>query len=138
MKYRKLRIAWSVGCGLAALLLSVLWVRSYRTSDCISRDKIEISSLSGVVQFARASPPVYPGWLLTSDPVSDALGTMPSFEFYVEPSYCYVNVPHWLLMLMSTTFASIPWLRWRFSLRTLLIGMTVVAAILGLVIWAAR
>ena len=30
MRYRKLRIAWSVGCGLAAVLLIVLWVRSYR------------------------------------------------------------------------------------------------------------
>jgi hypothetical protein len=28
--------------------------------------------------------------------------------------------------------------RWQFSLRTLLFGMTVVAAILGLVIWAAK
>jgi hypothetical protein len=27
---------------------------------------------------------------------------------------------------------------WRFSLRTLIIGMTLVAVVLGLVIWAAR
>ena len=29
MKYRKLRIAWSIGCGMLCLLLIVLWVRSY-------------------------------------------------------------------------------------------------------------
>jgi hypothetical protein len=29
MKFRKLRIAWSVGWGLLAVLLVVLWVRSY-------------------------------------------------------------------------------------------------------------
>jgi hypothetical protein len=29
MKFRKLRIAWSVFCGLACVLLVVLWVRSY-------------------------------------------------------------------------------------------------------------
>jgi hypothetical protein len=29
-KYRKLRIAWSVGWGIVAVLLVVLWARSYR------------------------------------------------------------------------------------------------------------
>ena len=29
MRFRKLRIAWSVVCGLVAVLLIVLWVRSY-------------------------------------------------------------------------------------------------------------
>ncbi len=29
MRFRKLRIAWSVFWGLAAVLLVVLWVRSY-------------------------------------------------------------------------------------------------------------
>src|SRR3954471_15715319 len=29
MKYRNLRIAWSVGCGIACVLLVVLWAFSY-------------------------------------------------------------------------------------------------------------
>src|SRR6476620_2384492 len=29
LRFRKLRIAWSVFCGLACVLLIVLWVRSY-------------------------------------------------------------------------------------------------------------
>src|SRR5690349_16362953 len=33
MKYRKRRIAWSVVWGLLAVLLCVLWVRSYLMSD---------------------------------------------------------------------------------------------------------
>src|SRR4051812_42476544 len=33
MRFRKLRIAWSVFWGLAAVLLIVLWVRSYRLND---------------------------------------------------------------------------------------------------------
>jgi hypothetical protein len=33
MKFRKLRIAWSVACGILCLLLIVLWVRSYWSSD---------------------------------------------------------------------------------------------------------
>ena len=33
MKHRKLRIAWSVAWGVVAVLLCVLWVRSYWKSD---------------------------------------------------------------------------------------------------------
>ena len=33
MKHRKLRIAWSVVWGIAAVLLIVLWVRSYLVWD---------------------------------------------------------------------------------------------------------
>jgi len=28
MKYRKLRITWSVGCGIACVMLIVLWIRA--------------------------------------------------------------------------------------------------------------
>ncbi len=35
MRFRKLRIAWSVVCGLACVLLIVLWVRSYWWIDGI-------------------------------------------------------------------------------------------------------
>ena len=37
MRFRKLRIAWSVVWGLAAVLLIVLWVRSYWWVDQITR-----------------------------------------------------------------------------------------------------
>ena len=33
MRFRKLRIAWSVACGIACVLLIVLWVRSYWSCD---------------------------------------------------------------------------------------------------------
>src|SRR5215208_6728481 len=33
MRFRELRIAWSVGWGLACVLLIVLWVRSYHTMN---------------------------------------------------------------------------------------------------------
>src|SRR4051812_45475962 len=36
MKYRKLRITWSVTWGLLAVLLCMLWVRSYFASDSLS------------------------------------------------------------------------------------------------------
>ena len=35
MRFRKLRIAWSVGWGIACVLLIVLWVRSYWYKDTV-------------------------------------------------------------------------------------------------------
>ena len=52
MKYRKLRIAWSVACGIACLLLIALWVRSDTHLDSLhvrvsTNRKIVINSLAG-------------------------------------------------------------------------------------------
>lgn len=40
MKYRKLRIAWSVAWGVACLLLIALWVRSYSYKEQFCSDKL--------------------------------------------------------------------------------------------------
>jgi hypothetical protein len=61
------------------------------------------------------------------------------FHFGRLPNGLYV--PHWFLVLLATTFATLPWIRyfeWRFSLRTLLIATTLVAVVLGLIVWAVR
>jgi hypothetical protein len=50
----------------------------------------------------------------------------------------WATLPHWFLFGLSVMFAFCPWLPARFSLRTLLIGMTLVAVMLGLAIWATR
>jgi hypothetical protein len=46
-----------------------------------------------------------------------------------------IQVPHWLLVVTSGLMAAMPWLPWRFSLRTLLIATTLVAVVLGLIVW---
>jgi hypothetical protein len=47
-------------------------------------------------------------------------------------------LPHWFVVGIVATLTSIPWLRWQFSLRTLLIATTLVAALLGLIAYAVR
>jgi hypothetical protein len=49
----------------------------------------------------------------------------------------YVYVPHCFAAFLVAMFAALPWLRWRFSLRTLLIATTLIAVVLGLVVYAA-
>jgi hypothetical protein len=48
----------------------------------------------------------------------------------------YLVIPLWFLVFVAAGIAAAPWLSWsrRFSLRTLLIGMTVVAILLGLIL----
>jgi hypothetical protein len=52
-----------------------------------------------------------------------------------------VTVQHWLVILVMGVVAVVPWirqLRLRFSLRTMLIATTLVAVVLGLIVWAVR
>jgi hypothetical protein len=48
---------------------------------------------------------------------------------------------HWSFAIFFATLAAIPWLPWlsyRFSLRTLLIATTLIAVLLGFAVWAMR
>jgi hypothetical protein len=46
--------------------------------------------------------------------------------------------PHWFLLLLFVALAAAPWTYWRFSVRTLLIATTLLAAVLGFAVYAAR
>jgi hypothetical protein len=50
----------------------------------------------------------------------------------------YSGVSFWLLVPIVVAIGASPWVRWRFSLRALLFGMTVLAVGLGLIVWAAK
>jgi len=47
-------------------------------------------------------------------------------------------IPIWLPILLLASLAVVPWMRWQFSLRTLLVATTLVAVVLGLAFYAAR
>jgi hypothetical protein len=50
----------------------------------------------------------------------------------------FINVPYWFLVAGFATLAAAPWFRWRFSLRTLIVVMTIVAAGLGLSVYLSQ
>src|SRR5690349_13539570 len=69
MKFRKLRIAWSVFWGLACVLLVVLWVRSYWCADTVSINTLwrgwaaDITSFDGRLRFsANDNMPLTTRW----------------------------------------------------------------------------
>jgi hypothetical protein len=47
---------------------------------------------------------------------------------------------HVILVLVTGTLAAFPWAesKWQFSLRALLVATTLIAVVLGLVVWAAK
>jgi hypothetical protein len=62
MRFRKLRIAWSVGCGIACVLLLLLWVRSYWRFDQFihsvsATDYFACTSIQGEIQMGMSNDP---------------------------------------------------------------------------------
>jgi len=157
MKYRKLRIAWSVVWGIAAVLLVVLWVRSYWWSDEIIGETQTCypyaGSQIGYLVFGMPSRHILEhadnaDWTLHSYPVRTPVGNekpkpliqrvIPAF---LVPKYPGFILPYWFVVLAALTFTVGPWTRqlhFRFTLRTLLIVTTIVAIVLGLIVWATR
>jgi hypothetical protein len=159
MKYRKLRIAWSVGWGIACLLLVVLWVRSYWWTDSANcplpggktflvnslRGQLSIGALS---LFPVISGRPQPDWKVNwkfqitrgerFDPPKDY--KFRQFTGTWDQSGVYVQSPYWLAVFVSGGLAAVPWLAWsrRFSLRTLLAVMTLVAVGLGAIVYSMR
>ncbi len=163
MRFRKLRIAWSVAWGLAAVLLCVLWARSYWWMDNLyvkvpdpQRNLVISSGLGGTIWYTNQYPSWSPVWTHTywrtqSNTVAAEMEGLEvnwfynlySFEFFSfparEPYWSrQLILPHWLLIAAFTAIAVAPWIHWRFSLRTLLLATTLVAVVLGLIVWAVR
>jgi hypothetical protein len=157
MKHRKLRIAWSVAWGILAVLLIVLWVRSYRIREVYfgevrSAEKVyEIDSLRGNLQLIlldwevnipriRTDVAGHSTFPVDADPVTEQY----AFHYELDRTELrgifrlIVATPYWFLTSMFVVAASLPWLRqlrWRFTTRTLLIATTLIAIGLGLIVW---
>jgi len=85
------------------------------------------------------------GWFFRSGEQVDE-GSLPLWCPILGWTGSYHNVflgycAHWLAAILFAVLAALPWvhkLRFRFSLRTLLTATTLVAVVLGLVVWAVR
>jgi hypothetical protein len=146
MKYRKLRIAWSVGCGILCLLLIALSVRSFTWADqyavriSATYHLMANSQLGGISLSLDNSPRVVSTTRLVDSLYPEGQKPQMLGRVYFIHGQIGGGAPYWLLALATAITAAIPWKpwNWRYSLRALLIVMTVVAVLLGLVIWAAK
>jgi hypothetical protein len=151
--FRYLRIAFSATCLIACVLLIALWVRSYSTFDYtygpfIGGKAFSTYSIDGCLSLSVNAPDWFPGaneWKWDSTPptemdrqIGQALHSR--FHFFISPMGSNVMLPSWFAVAVAAGLSGLPYVAQarRFSLRTLLIATTLVAVVLGLIVWAAR
>jgi hypothetical protein len=135
MRFRKLRIAWTVFCGIACVLLIALWVRSYWRYDFTqsggvtsANGNLHIGRNVEITRYADRTPsPQQP----TRSPFG--MFSITSEGVTAVPSGNGITLPYWLLLIPIFALATCAWIR--FTLRTLLIATTLVALVLGLIVW---
>src|SRR5882757_4491229 len=111
MRYRKLRIAWLVACAIFAVLLCVLWVRSY-----LVYDQVVVRYPSGLEWFiAYSNKGVYK--VSTYGLLAPYLHVQ-WWSFERNRWGSVVCLPYSLTMLVVCAVSIAPWIHYRFSLRT--------------------
>lgn len=138
---RYLRIAFSVVCGILCLLLIALWVRSYWWWDNLNVGaRHSIDSVGGQLMVEEEIAFSVPDWMASS--TAELLGSYIRWTTFVADGATSrgigTAIPDWLLVFSTAVLAASPWLPWRFSLRTLLIATTLVAVLLGTIVWMVR
>jgi hypothetical protein len=128
----------------ACVLLAALWVRSYWRENTlqgvIGNERLQLSQGPGVVVvliFPNVQSRNFPrrSWTFEDHHVeTDLPHWTPWMLQRMKPKGIFIAAPHWFLALLSATLGAVPWLKWQFSLRTLLIATTLVAVALGLVV----
>jgi hypothetical protein len=151
MRFGKLRIAWAVVCGILCLLLILLWLRSYAIRDTVwlltTNRGIELNSELGHVVIISTTPKEFGGttpfktFHETINPkrTHSFKNNVLGFLYKCQPNLKRIDVPYYFIVLTCVSLSA--WSQrkgFKFSLRTLLIGMTVVAAILGLILWPVK
>jgi hypothetical protein len=149
---RKLRIAVSAFFALVTVPICVLWVRSYWYAELVlctvDQHFVLIGSQPGAFGFSIIPEESVDPWIIYKKPTSDWRAGEEGWwreqswgGFHINYSHSPIVVaPYWFWLLIPATLAAIPWLLRsnRFSLRTLLIATTLVAFVLGLVVWMVR
>jgi hypothetical protein len=147
MRFRKLRIAWSVLWGIAFVLLIALWVRSYWRCDICgltldAQKRWNFCSVEGRI-FLIVPDCTSANWAIGKSREWDIRSEYVPYVSNDGEPFLYLNgfdgyyraiVPHLMLAAFAIPLGAIPWIRYRFSLRTLLIATTLVAVVLGLIV----
>jgi hypothetical protein len=139
MRYRKLRIAWSVLCSIICLLLVAFWVSSYFVDINVVLWGRGAESANGRVMFCWNQPPDSPQWqFYNSSPGESLIGFEFLYTFGHPNQGSVMCLPYWLLVIIAGLITAATWargLRIWFSVRSLLIVVTLVAVVLG--VWRA-
>jgi hypothetical protein len=129
---------------IGAVLFAVLWGRSYWWSDDLIMPlpgprSLIIHSLQGTTAWQWGPRPPGQSWAIET--ISAAIvteGMDPPFVRNLRAISLIregVVLPHWVLIAACATCGVAPWMRWRFSVRKLLILITALAVLLAVIIF---
>ena len=149
-RLRTARIAVSATCIFLLVICSSLWVSSYFMVLLLGRDvglrEVAVASLPGelnllvhtrsrkaISQWEFGTERITRDWKHPLQDLSEP-SLIRGFRWITGRNPVQVSVPYWFTIVLVTMCAAAPWAPWsrRFSLRSLLIGMTAVAVVLGL------
>jgi hypothetical protein len=141
VKIRILKIAVSAVSVLACVLLIALWVRSQRVADVVhwapsSRFTMYLSSGSGVIVVSVTPKGVTPKLAWTK--VEIMPGPVQRWQIHSGRDGTSLRFPHRLPIAVLALLAVAPWIRWRFSLRAVMIAVAVVSLLLGSCLYFGR
>jgi hypothetical protein len=122
-----LRFGYTTLCVAASVLVLMLWLRSLRQTELLYDNHFNggatsFTSTAGHIQFKS--------WKISYR------GGLHGGVVLKASNW---EVPYWVPLVILVVLGALPWIRhpkWHFSLRTLLIIITLTAAILGLVAYA--
>ena len=145
------RIAVTAVSLLVCGLLNVLWVRSYSCPEFFAvwpTDELLISadSIQGTTYLKIETPWCGPrnpwSWEVITLSEEELSRASKRWEFDAYDRYAHswpnfwwysIRVPYWFLVTIAATVATLPWIKWRFSLRTLLTVLTMFAVFFGMI-----
>jgi len=144
---RYARIALTALLLVACIAMLALWERSYSWADAASLSLLGnrewwIQSIDGQLRFAHPATTAAHGLRVSKkrpEMVRERDVDMPSvwlfrWPFMTDNKQVWPMIPHWFVAGMLATLAAAPWLRRRFSLRTLLFAMTMAAIVLTAIV----
>jgi hypothetical protein len=106
-----------------------------------------VVSKYGALTYKRSNEAAHGSTAEDEPPIPWTFETFPWSQPSESPAFAYAYTPDWefelwipyrYLVALFAIFAGVPWIRqfrWRFTLRTLLIATTLVAVVLGLIVW---
>jgi len=141
IRFRKLRIAWSVLTAGACVCLIVFWARSFRIADSFIEVRngclYQFSSVRGELAFGIHPEAYHSGdyrsWRYVQLHIPDdwhVKANILGFRFFSAPNVSMI--PYWFVLFLTAGIGIVPWIHWSFSLRTMLIAVTAIAVFLGL------
>ncbi len=144
MRFRKLRIAWSVVCLVSLVLFVVSWIVMYNDFLMVQMPVSRESVLSAESFRGRTAFVIwYKTWPqeVLWEPESPRDRGLLGFDILtLSSSQKAAVIPNWFVAVCICFAAACPWFPFSksFSIRTLLIATTLVAVVLGLIVYAVR